>query len=270
MNNCYRFETIINNDNGFLDKSVDATYIIHLEGNGRLNNIRNQLQYFQPSKTVYILFNKGFKKCTKNLYTDSAPVDLIDAFLHVFQDAQKKRYENILVLEDDFFFNKQILDSNVSQNISDFLSNKKRENASFMYYLGCIPFLQAPYSGSHKRLILSCGTHACIYSKALRKSVLNTPVENISDWDIYHNLYTTRYAYNEPLCYQLFPDTDNSMEWSKNYFNMGQILPLLFKQFGLDKKVEPGYTVFYTFSLLQYYFWIFIIILIGIFIFYKL
>jgi len=43
---------------GLMENSIDATYILHLEGNGRLESINDQLNSYQPSKIVYILFNK--------------------------------------------------------------------------------------------------------------------------------------------------------------------------------------------------------------------
>ena len=60
--NCYNFEQIHLNNNNLLNNSVDATYVIHLENNGRLNSIKYQLTKYQPTKIVYIVFNKGFKK----------------------------------------------------------------------------------------------------------------------------------------------------------------------------------------------------------------
>ena len=43
-----------------LFNNVDATYIIHLEGNTeRYKNITEQLEMYQPTKIVHILFNKG-------------------------------------------------------------------------------------------------------------------------------------------------------------------------------------------------------------------
>ena len=68
-NHCYHFEKHSYND-GCLSESVDATYIIHLEGNGRLLKIKQQLEKYHPSYTTYILFNKGYKKCyvSKNFH----------------------------------------------------------------------------------------------------------------------------------------------------------------------------------------------------------
>ena len=81
---CYYYQTIHNN-NGLFDKCVDATYVIHLENNGRLNHIHNQLANFSPSSVVHILFNKGYKNCNKILPNQDTKCDLFDAFLQIFK-----------------------------------------------------------------------------------------------------------------------------------------------------------------------------------------
>ena len=50
--NCYNFKEL-NYNRGFLDSCVDATYIIHLENNGRLEHISNQLKEYHPTKNGY-------------------------------------------------------------------------------------------------------------------------------------------------------------------------------------------------------------------------
>ena len=60
----YTFKKMIFND-GFLNNSVEATYIIHLEGNGRYNDILEQLTKFHTPNIVYILFNKGYNQNVK-------------------------------------------------------------------------------------------------------------------------------------------------------------------------------------------------------------
>ena len=64
-NDCYHFKKLTYT-NGLLDDAVDATYIIHLEGNGRYEDILKQLHLNQPTKIVYIVFNKGYTKCQKD------------------------------------------------------------------------------------------------------------------------------------------------------------------------------------------------------------
>ena len=49
---CYRFQHI-QNDAGILYGCIDASYIIHLEGNGRYKHMQNQLSNFQLSKDIF-------------------------------------------------------------------------------------------------------------------------------------------------------------------------------------------------------------------------
>jgi hypothetical protein len=56
-----------------------------------------------------------------------------------------------------------------------------------------------------------------------------------------------RYTYYKTLCYQLFPETDNSKNWL-NYFGHATILKFILKKLELDKKIEPGYSRCLLFS----------------------
>jgi hypothetical protein len=116
-NTCYNFKKVTYN-NGLLDDAIDATYIIHLEGNGRYEDILKQLELYQPTKIVYIVFNKGYTKCQKDENIVLPAHDLVDAFLQIFKDAKHKNYDNILILEDDFIFSEKIkIGTNSSANI---------------------------------------------------------------------------------------------------------------------------------------------------------
>jgi hypothetical protein len=178
--NCYNFKKITFS-NGLLDDAVDATYIIHLEGNGRYDDILNQLTQFQPTKVVYIVFNKGFKNCEKNENITQPAHDLVDAFLKITKHANSpnQNYNNILILEDDFIFSERIKDESVQKNICSFLNNHK--NDDFQYLLGCMPLIKMPYTldGTHFISIVSLGSHACIYSKKNREQLLGIEQQNI-------------------------------------------------------------------------------------------
>ena len=93
MNNPYFFTKLTFNEGSF-DNSIDATYIIHLEGSQqRYENILYQLTKFVPTKTVYILFNKGMKY--KSSYINTTAKDLVDCYIAIFKHNVKN---NILVL----------------------------------------------------------------------------------------------------------------------------------------------------------------------------
>jgi hypothetical protein len=247
MSHCYNFEPI-QYDDGILNACVDATYIIHLEGNGRLDSIRAQLEMYHPSDQVYILFNKGYKKCEKSI--SSPGHDLIDAFLQCFQHAKSNGFGNILILEDDFIFSEEIKNKKHVDAISSFIHDK----TDFMYLLGCLPFLQIPASLdlAHYHSV-SCGTHAVIYDETIREQIVMLHSNKISDWDVFLNAqyFSNRYCYYLPLCFQLFPPTDNSKHWGVDnviLFFLGQILFKVIQILNLNESIEPGYSIFYGFS----------------------
>jgi hypothetical protein len=247
---CYTFKKIKYNK-GLLDDAVDATYIIHLEGNGRYDDIMNQLKTYHPTKEVYILFNKGYKKCKKDEHIKLPAHDLVDAFLQVFTHAKNQKYDNILILEDDFIFSKKIKKTSTQQDICTFLNNNKDKD--YQYFLGCLPYLQLPCTLDSKHYINICsgGTHAVIYTKKNRERLLNVNQKDITDWDYYSFTHSRRYAYCEPVCYQLFPDTDNSNNWHKDNYIFHMISKLakkIFKLFKLYTQIEPGYSIFYLYS----------------------
>ena len=255
--------------------SVDATYIIHLEGNGRLDSIEEQLKYYHPSKIVYILFNKGFKKCEKDEHINIPPLDLIDAFFQCFKDANSKNYENILILEDDFIFDKKILNRQHSNRIDNFMYEKNKKHKIYVYYIGSLTYLQTAYGDYHNRLIFSTGTHSCIYSKGFIKYILNNvKQETINDWDIYINFNYIRYKYYIPLCYQTFPDTDNFKYWNQGSLFLKYILKILKYNksiMKLDIQSQPGFNIMESSSRFMFWFIIvtFILVILS-FIFFRM
>jgi hypothetical protein len=232
---CYNFKQYNFND-GLLD--VDATFIIHLEGTDRIENIKFQLERYKPSKIVYIVYNQGYKKCKKPNVT-SPPTDLVATFLEIFKFSQKENMKRILILEDDYDFT--TLKQEDLTNVNRFI----KENKNYIYQLGTVPYISRPVDTTTSRVYLSTGAHACIYSNEFINDTLNHKGE-ILDWDWYINIYGTRYMYNKPLCYQTFPDTENSKNWGFG----SSILRMIYKFLNMDKVAEPGYTIFYYFSIL--------------------
>jgi hypothetical protein len=247
---CYRFEKIEFNDisigNDIL-LDIDATYVIHLENDGRLDSVIEQLNEFRPTKNVFILHNKGYKKCKKEDYINKAPLDLVDAYLYIFKDAYQKNYKHVLILEDDFIFNKKIKDIKVRQNIMDFIRNRKYD----VYALGILPYLQKAYDINASISLLGSGTHAMIYSRDCINKTLQKDKRSIEDWDLYLGTTFRKYMYNEPLCYQLFPETENQDYWP-NILGIKYITLYIMKILKLDKQVEPGYSIAYTASRVIY------------------
>jgi hypothetical protein len=243
---CYRFELLEFED--CLFKNIDATYILHLEGNGRIDSIHEQLKTYHPTKKVYIVYNKGYKNCYKDLEIQSSGHDIVHANITVFEHAEQ--YKHILVLEDDFIFSKEI--PNHSTHVDTFLE----KDTSFVYQLGSVPFFAIPINMHHYR-ILAGTAHANIYSKSARNHI-TTDYKNhkitgkIGGLDNYIVKYLPMYMYHKPLCYQTFPMTDNRKEWFKGDGFMNYITPIIdfmlttcISWTNLEREPEPGFSIIY-------------------------
>jgi hypothetical protein len=262
MNKCYKLIKFTNKN--YLFKNVEAIYIIHLEGNGRLQSVINQLQNYKLTKEVYILFNKGYKKCEKDKHIILPRYDLIDCFFYIMKDAQNKQYNNILILEDDFIFNKDIQNTKITNHIDNFLLIN--ENKLFLYYIGALPYLQIPTFNQENILMLSSGAHSIIYPKTFINYINTINKKKINDWDVYLNLNFKRYIYYKPLCYQLFPETENSKNCINSFYITKPLLNILFNIFKilkLDKQIDPGYTIMYNFSIYLFYIIVLIILFLS-------
>ena len=252
---CYEYEEYTFNE-PLLD--IDATYIIHLIGNGRYDSIIDQLYKFPISKKVYIVLNKGYKTCKKSISITKPTLDIIDVNLEIFNHAKEK--QNILILEDDFMFDNKLLEKKHQLNINDFI--KKKTKSDFIYYIGIVPFVLLPYNYYNYQLIYGLGAHSVIYSKKFREKTIKNIKKNenlkIKDWDIYLNTNFTRYVYYTPLCYQLYSVTENSKHWGDHNFIMyylAIILKIIIKILKMDKSID-AYSYIYFFSKL----WILIIL----------
>lgn len=232
----YRFETKEYSDGLF---SVDAAYVIHLENNGRLSQLTRELEARHPANVVHLLFNPGYKKMAKDLPLQAPAHDLVHAYKHVFQDARERGYDRVLVLEDDFMFRKDLQPSDVAQ-VNTYLETNS--NRRMMYQLGCIPGLMVPVGGG-TYLTVACGTHACVYTQKFRDYVLQFK-GYIRDWDFFTMVRCLRYAYSIPLCYQLYPATENSDHWMP-LFGYTNLLKRAIRLVGMDKRAEPAFSICY-------------------------
>jgi len=261
---CYQYEER-NYSEPLFHEGIDVTYVIHLEGNGRYQTIVEQLEQYPITSRVIILHNQGFKKCEKSAHIQAPAYDLIDAFLQIFKHAYENDYENILILEDDFIFDEKIRSDFHRKNIVEFLRKKSHGEESFLYYLGCIPWLQIPYDSYHYRAGFTGGMHSVIYSKKYREAVMNYEQVDINDWDVLNNMgfIGGRYVYYTPLCYQLIPVTENSKRWGEGYGIIGHIGGVVVfsitQLFGMDKSVEPGYSFLYLFSKVLFFLLVFLV-----------
>lgn len=261
---CYKIKTLHFND-GLFDDCVSATYVIHLTGNGRETQIYSNLAEIHPTGTVHIVYNEGFKKCDKGSNVKDSVADLTNTYLWIFKDALKQNYTNILILEDDFIFDKEIKNPKHIHSIQQFINNKA--NQEFCYLIGCLPFLMVPRN-SHCYNVFSCGTHCVIYSNPLIKRISTMQPHDIGDWDIFMQFNTVKIAHYKPLCYQLFPVTENMNNWGNASIIMklcAIIFITYFKLLSLQNSVHPGYDIAYFIAKMLWW----IIVLLIAFALYK-
>lgn len=273
-NNCYNFKLREYNI-GIFDNFIDITYIITLEGNGRKENIKNQLLKYIPTKKIYIVYNKGYKNCEKKLYKNIPAYDLIDTNLNILKHSIKNNFNNILILEDDFIFNDNVNNINIINNIELFI--EKNKNETFYFNLGPTPILFYPNINICNPIfkgIYSGSAHSIIFNKKiqyeiLKKSIIDKNFKKYLHWDSFIFSNYNNYFYKIPLCYQIYSITENQQYWfgdDKNSFTniyMSKIVIFLNKLLCLDKKPEPGFTILYNISfLINYSIFIFILLMI--------
>ena len=245
---CYNFEKITY-DSGLLDETVDCTYVIHLENNGRKQRVYDELSRIQPTKQVFIVLNKGFKKCQKKLLEQKSHQDLTDAFLQCFRHAREHGYGNIMILEDDFIFNDEIKNEVHIKNINRFIESNK--DSAFMYYIGIIPIISIPTSDLNTyRSIKGLTAHSVIYSKKCIEKMDEFELD-YKHWDvIMEQNIADRYFYYKPLCYQTFPETENKKSWHEKdkSIYVGKIKNFIITLLNMNNEPEPGFTTLYYIS----------------------
>ncbi len=189
-------------------KNIDATYILTMEDSNRFEKLEKRI--FELSKRTFLQINKGFKKFTKK-DVNSTCKDIVHACKNVCKHAAK--YENILILEDDAII-KNMDDIKSFKNVDKFI----KENKFNVYSLGSIGFVIPTNSILHYKFLGFLGfAQSNIYSKNIRKELLNTSIRNINHIDAHFiSKYDLKYTYYKPLIVQYFTNTENMKEWGWN------------------------------------------------------
>ena len=281
-NKCYKFE-LRNYNKGFLDDFVDCTYILHLENNGRIKDIEQQLLRNIPTKKIYIVHNKGYKNCTKNLIEYNSKNDLVDANLIIMKHSIDNNFNNILILEDDFIFDYDRINDTKKNIVNDIkLFFNKNKNEKFYYNLGPAPLIINPninISNNTYQSLYSLLAHANIYTKSIRIDILNKINNryNISNhWDGFLTINYKNYFHKYSICYQIFPVTENQKLWFVGLPFSKKVdifIKNIINKLGVDKKPQPGYDIgmnyLFIFNYIIYFLIIIIIFYLVFLIFFK-
>ena len=232
----YRYE-LIEKKKGMFDNYVDMAYILTMEDSSRRDHYMNQIINYIPHKTITIQHNKGFKKSNKKLYKQDSVHDLNDAYYHVFLNALKNNYKNIIVFEDDFIF-----DDTINEYIIDDIGNFITKNSYHIYHLGSPFHISMPNitSLSHIKSLFIISSHGVIYNRDFAYYYIKNYERGISlQYDFaWNSLSILKFTYYKQLCFQISPDTENRDNWICSNIAI-KIINLL----KLDKQYKPGFTI---------------------------
>ena len=220
------------------DKWIDMCYILTMENSTRITSFMNQLNRHCLYHTITIQVNKGYKICKKNLYKQSSIQDINESYLNVFKNAKANNYKNIMILEDDFFF------ENINQEIADSIGKFINNNYYHIYNLGPIGHISIPSFNVHHKSLISTTSHSVIYSSYYIEHYIENYGEAMKhNSDLYWNkIEIIKYKYIVPLCFQTFPITDNQANWEiPQWFIKFAIFSI--KILKLDKMHQPGYNI---------------------------
>jgi len=240
---------------GILDEFVDITYILTLSTSTR------KLRFdIVPTKKIYIVTNKSYQICPKQLPDLTPSHDLVDAYLTILSHARRENFNNILILEDDFIFAKSFVSPGVLRKVKRVIERHEKDETPFFFNLGPLPYLFYPdinELGIMRGLHIGC-SQGIIYSKRFQEDVMRKEMwirkqKSIKHWDTFIDDYPS-YFYWRPLCYQLFPKTHNQTHWFKNSFIL-TLTQALNSFLCLEHKPEPGFTIIYIVLFLLNFIW---------------
>jgi hypothetical protein len=251
MTDCYYLDSG-EFDSGLFDGVIDCTYVLTMEDSDRHDSILYNISSYKLTSKYVVQYNKGYKKCKKNLKKQLPNHDLVHSLQNIFKHALSSGYKRILVLEDDCVFSEDIRDNNTINDISTFLT----ENDPQVYSLGAA-FVTFPWSVSFNnsyRTLFSLLAHANIYNDKYMMRFIKTDHKIIKHADAFPNYCWDTFCYKNPLAYQLLSPTENQQNgWTdfdnQSFVNNAVYKSVLYgiKQMELDTKHKDGFDRLYLF-----------------------
>lgn len=222
---------------------MGATYILTMPSSTR--RFRDEINYFSPSSTNYVVMNQGYKTPGRKMCKQNAVTDLCYMQREIMLHAQQNHPgENICIFEDDFEWLRDI--ETLRSSIID-IRNFLNDNANTdHYFLGCIvsPSWQYESSGMHVRILNQAfGAHAVIHTPRGMARYIETMQDTCmcTHIDVFMSTHIA-YRYKKQLCYQKFENTENqntSWPW------YAQMLVYVLQ---LEKYYEPVWSMSYFLS----------------------
>ena len=254
MNNtCFQREIIHYNSSLFYHL-IDACYLITMDNSSRRNRYISQLNTYKPFHKINIIHNKGFKKCKKEERIKNTADDLSDFYGKIFEECLQTNINKVLIFEDDFFFTEHIQKiQNYILDIQIFLD----QHPNFMTYnLGPLSWFMCPSSLYSNHYIYKGGVaHCVVYSRRYMLEYVQhyKTMKCLSDY--FWNRFHENYCYYKPLCFQLFPRTENSYNWN-SYIDVNGIMQKVFYSDRTHEYIFP-----FTFFFAKIWYWVFLVII---------
>jgi hypothetical protein len=203
----------------------------------RIPQIKDQVKRAGVVSNVTIQYNYGYKKCDKNLEEQKTNLDLVHALQTAFRHALSKGYQRVMILEDDCQFDERIHDPEVIDDLNSFLSQRDPP----VYSLGGFPMFVNPLDvlfHTRNQLSLTLGASHCIVYN--REHMEHAAYKKFTTGHVDAELRQTffKYTYHKPLAYQVFEDTENSLEW---IFLKKLFENTTYRLFPVNKSVQPGF-----------------------------
>ena len=217
---CYYYEKIERQKTkGIFDNVIDAVFIILLEGSKREENVRKQLKEYNLHSNIIIQYNKGYKKCNKELEKQETNFDLLDANYQIFETSKKMGYKNILVLEDDFLITPNINKTEYVESIKKIIDKDEYNLISLggMFFMVGIKDINMTVPG------VLTHAQAVIYSKRYFDLFMNKYYYEFKHADEF-TLVDKKYLSKIPIIIQSFPETENKKNWPKVNLYLWNIL----------------------------------------------
>ena len=203
---CYTFEKLHFPDPAF-GPYIRTSYLITMHGSTRA--YLHQLAEHRPTSTVFVVHNRGFRRCAKDGVTNSAQ-DLWHANRAIMEHAAGSGEHPVLILEDDVEFTDEFRAR--AQEIERFVM---RTPSVQCYNLGGIPLLSVAAGPRHLRAFLCGCAHAVIYTQSARRSLVRVKKWPGTDLhDLQCSARTRTYLPDAPVATQRFVQTENSAVWN--------------------------------------------------------
>lgn len=246
---CYSFEAITL-ATGMFDSCADAAYVLCMRN--RYEEAKRKLREWKPSSRCFLLLNEGYARCGKNLQIENSLCDICDAYAAIFADAKSRALGNVLVLEDDFFFDPEDRER-LPLMIGDVAAFLTKRPDFDCYNVGRAVYLGYPatFDLKHHRAVYMGTSHAVVYSRSFRDKYIDAyesdPLQICkAGFDFWWNkMCFKNYVYVTSFCYQLFLPTENRRQWGE-FLQMAGIRAL-----NLERQHQPGYVVLDALGLLS-------------------